>query len=57
MDDSRMPIASPETGTKDDNHVNAYFLICAEEEKFEWKEITRGWIITPLIIYELTLEF
>ena len=47
LDDSRISNASPETGTKDDNDVNADFLIYTEEEIFEWKEITRGWIITP----------
>jgi hypothetical protein len=51
LDDSRISNASnnnPETDTKDDSHVNVGhtdFSIYSEEEKFEWKEITRGWII------------
>ena len=58
--DSRICNASAETGTKDDNDVNvehADFSKIPEVEKFEWKEITRGWIITPCIIYELILAF
>ena len=54
LDDSRISNASPETGTKDDN-VNTGdtdFSIYSEEEKFEWKEITRGWTITPCIIHD-----
>ena len=60
LDDSRISNASSETGTKDDNDVNvehANFSKYPEEEKFEWKEITRGWTVAPCIIYELTLAF
>jgi len=37
--------ASPETGTKDDNDLNVGpvdFSTYPEDEKFEWKEVTRG---------------
>ena len=50
LDDSRISITSSEIGTKDDNDVNVEHVDISkysEEEKFEWKEITRGWIITP----------
>ena len=56
LDDSRISNASPETGTKDDNDVNighADISIYPEEENFEWKEVTRGWIITPCSITKL----
>ena len=58
LDDLGISNASPETGAKDDNDVNlghADLSKFPEEEKFEWKEIIRGWIFTPCIIYELTL--
>ena len=60
LDDSRISNTSRETGTKYDNDVKVEHADSSdsfEEENFEWKEITRGWITTPYIIYELTLAF
>ena len=48
LDHSRISNASPETDTKDNNDVNVGHAD-PEEEKFEWKEISRGWIFTPYL--------
>ena len=52
LDDPRISNASRETGTKDDSEVDVKhdFSKFTEAESFEWKEITRGWIITRFII-------
>ena len=62
LDNSRISNARLETGTKDEKDVvnvaDADFSSYLEDEKFEWREIIRGWIITPMYhFYELTLVF
>ena len=60
LDNSRISNARLETGTKDEKDVvnvaDADFSSYLEDEKFEWREIIRGWTITPMYhFYELTL--
>ena len=52
LDNSRIPSARLETGTKDEKDVvnvaDADFSTYLEDENFEWREIIRGWTITPM---------
>ena len=52
LDNSRISNARLETGTKDDSDVvnlgDAYHSKYPESEKFEWREIIRGEIISSM---------